>query len=132
MGFSLIELVIAFSMLTIVLTGSMQALLQHFQLLRVREELVSASQNCEGLLSEIRRTRDTAAGVFPGKVVAVFPQNGTTPGVGADLTTLSNEQLTVTYVNPNATPLEITIISNWTDFRGRPMTTRLSTILTQE
>ena len=134
-GFTLLELMIAFVIFSVGITAATQAMVSHFQLLSIQEQRVAAAQNCEGLLGEIRRTRDTLAdaapGAFPANLVAVW-LDGWQTTAGSNRVSLTNEQLSITYVDADANPLQVRVTSSWADIRGRQAVLMLSTVVTDE
>ena len=71
-------------------------------------ERSQALQDGNRVIEQMRNAAKT--GAFPGNVTASFPNNGTVPGFN----NLTNEAVTVTYVNSTVNPLDATITITWT------------------
>lgn len=123
-GFTLVELMVAMSIFTIVLGASAQALISYYSALDFQNQRNTALRHCTTVLSQIREARTTVS-AFPSGIVALYPNNGTVAGVA----TLKGEIVRVSYTNVNANPLEIVVTSTFRDMRGRQMTQRVSTVL---
>ena len=125
-GFTLLELTIAVAVFMIVLGATAQALVSYYVTLDVQNQRFVASRNCTAVLSAMRNTRDANPDNFPGAVTAAWPDGAEVPA----LASLPREQITVTYTNPSANPLDVLVRSTWVDLRGRTLTMSVSTILT--
>jgi hypothetical protein len=68
-----------------------------------------------------------ATGVFPGNVVAAFPNNAAVVGFG----NLINETLVVNYAAVGADPLDVTVTVTWLKNGQRNTTRTLRTWITQ-
>lgn len=125
-GFTLVELVVAMAVFTMVLGATAQALVSYYAALDFQNQRNTAVRNCTAILSQMREVRDDNPNDFPGAITDEWPDAGAIDGAG----TLPQETIDVSYVNPNANPLEVTVRSQWVDLRGRPMTLSVTTMLT--
>jgi prepilin-type N-terminal cleavage/methylation domain-containing protein len=125
-GVTLLELTIAMAVFTVVLGATAQALVSYYVALDTQNQRHTAVRNCTGIVSNMRDVRDSNPDNFPGAIVALWPNGAEVEGAGS----LSQESITVDYVNPIANPLEITIRSQWVDLRGRPVSLSVSTLMT--
>ncbi|HRI87864.1 MAG TPA: type II secretion system protein [Candidatus Hydrogenedentes bacterium] len=127
-GFTLVELVIAMAMFTVVLGATAQSLISYYAALDLQNQRHTALRNCTAVISQMREVRDTSTDDFPDAILDEWPNAGVVAGVGA----LPQEQVTVTYADPNANPLRVTVQSSWVDLRGRPVAIQVSTMLTSQ
>lgn len=124
-GFSLLELTIAVFILALVMGATAQALISYFAALDLQEQRNQATLTCKSVLSIARQVRDANPDDFPGAVTARFPHNEEVDGMGS----LPGEVVTVTYLDPEANPLEIVVTSTWRDRMGRQISSRMGTVL---
>ncbi len=126
-GLSLVEVTLALGILAYALTAMMQvsgSVLVNGSINRHRTE---AMLKAKTVMGEIRTLRDSGASI-PQDILEAFP-----PGpIQENTPTLKGELVTVSYDNPNATPLFVTVTVQWTDMRGRVMTEPLSTVIEQD
>ena len=127
-GMTLLEITMSMSMFAIIMSATAQVLVGFSGAMEVQEQRQEAMQHCRAVLAQIRQDRDTSVLPWPNQVLAVWPDN--TQVQDPALVTLDNEIITVDYENAAADPLRVTIRANWTDMRGRPATTQISTLLT--
>lgn len=125
-GFTLVELVVAMSIFTVVLGATAQALVSYYAALDLQNQRNTAIRNCTTVISQMRELRDDNPNDFPDAITAEWPDSAVIDGAG----TLHQEQIDVDYVNPNANPLEVTVRSRWVDLQGRPMSLSVTTMLT--
>lgn len=125
-GFTLVELVVAMTIFTVVLGATAQALISYYAALDFQNQRNSAIRNCTAIISQMRQVRDDNPTDFPGAIVDEWANNAAIDGAG----TLPQETIDVTYVDPNSDPIEVTVRSQWRDMRGRPMTVSVTTMLT--
>ncbi|MBM3289648.1 MAG: prepilin-type N-terminal cleavage/methylation domain-containing protein [Candidatus Hydrogenedentes bacterium] len=125
-GFTLLELVTALAIFTIVLGATAQALISYYTALDFQDQRNTALRHCTAVISQMREVRDDNPDDFPGAIVARWPDDGAV----ADVPTMRAEAVNVSYVNPNADPLEVTVRTQWVDLHGRPATFSVSTMLT--
>ena len=88
-------------------------------------ERVVATQDAHRVLELIRNA--SASGNFPGNVTAVYPNGGIVRGFN----NLNSEQIAVTYANPLANPLDITVTASWREGGRRSASVQLRTLMTQ-
>lgn len=127
-GMTLVELMLAVTIFTVVLGATAHALISYYVALKTQEERVAASQHCVTVINMMRETRRTAEGEFPDTVVEAYPPDTAVPGVSG----LRNEQVVVAYEDIDANPLHVTVRSTWRDLRNRPITLAVSTYLTED
>lgn len=149
-GFSLIELMITIAVVSLALVGTLFANTAMSQAGETTFERAMALQEANQVIESIRQT--AATGLFPGNVTAAFPNNTARPnfanlrpncGVNADppvactwpfnftASNNSNEQVVVTYVNPAANPLDVTVTVVWRERGVRQAQIALRTLITQ-
>ena len=125
-GFTLVELVVAMSIFTVVLGATAQALISYYAALDFQNQRNTAIRNCTTVISQMREVRDDNVDNFPDAITTEWPDGAMIDGAG----TLPQETIDVDYVNPNANPIEVTVRSQWVDLRGRPMSVSVTTMLT--
>lgn len=125
-GFTLLELVTAMAIFTIVLGATAQALVSYYSALDFQNQRNSALRHCTAVMSQMRDVRGKNPGSFPGAVVARWPNGAAVAGAGS----MRGEVVDVSYTNPNGDPLEVTVRSRWLDLRGRPAAMSVTTLLT--
>lgn len=115
-GFTLIEVMIAAAVMTISLFGLLSVstlMAQHAQ------ENFERSVAVQDAHTVIERMRNAAqSGSFPSNVISSYPNNGTVTG----FSNLTNETVTVSYVNTAVSPLDATVTVSW-NLRGVRATT---------
>ena len=124
-GFALLEVLFG---LFIVGLGLMGLLLANVNIQKVSDagyERVVATQDAHRVLELIRNA--SASGNFPGNVTAVYPNGGIVRGFN----NLNSEQIAVTYANPLANPLDITVTASWREGGRRSASVQLRTLMTQ-
>ena len=149
-GFTLIELMIATVVMVIALAAVLMANTAASQTSEVLFQRTVATQDANQVIEQMRST--AASGTFPGNVVAAFPNNTARPGF-QNLTALcgglakpplactwpfaftpnntSWEQVVVTYADPAANPLDVTVTVVWLDNSRRNATASLRSLVTQ-
>lgn len=125
-GFTLVELVMAMAIFTVVLGATAQALVSYYAALDTQNQRNTALRHCAAVISQMRDVRDRSTGNFPAAITTQWPDGAVIDGAG----TLPREIIDVDYVDPNANPIEVTVRSQWVDLRGRPMTVSVTTMLT--
>jgi len=124
-GFTMVELMIALFVAALAIVGYIGgniAIQRHAEELHERTvALQDANQVAERMRSAAR------TGNFPANLVAAFPDNGAIAGFN----NLTNEQVTVSYVNTTADPLDVTVSVNWQSYARRQSTASLRTYITQ-
>lgn len=120
-GFTLIELIIALSVIVPVLLGSIGLNVYVFRMTETSRRAMVAVQDAHTVIERIRNVSKTSL----VQVVSTYPSGQTVSG----FSNLPSEQVTVTYPNASADPLAITVTVNWTDRQGT-MTRSLATQVT--
>lgn len=120
-GFSLIELIIAISIVVPVLLGAIGLNVYVFRMNETSRRAVVALQDAHTVIERIRNTSETSL----AQVTSIYPSGQAVSG----FSNLPSEQVTVTYPNASADPLAITVTVSWTDRQG-PMTRSLATQVT--
>lgn len=124
-GFTLIELMIALLVLTLVIVGYVGA---NITAQRNSEEMHERTLAIQDANSAIEQMRDASkTGTFPGNVVTLYPQNSQITGFN----NLTNEQVTVNYANSTANPLDVTVTVAWLSYTQRQNTEAVQTYITQ-
>jgi prepilin-type N-terminal cleavage/methylation domain-containing protein len=148
-GFTLVELVLAMGIFTVVLGIVAQILVSYYAALDLTQQRTVATQNAIGVLNEMRAVRNRNPDDFPGALLARFPE-GTVVSAQSErkedraFVTLPGENITINYFRPDgaplsgaelnmANPLVVALTSRWDTLRGpQQATARVSTILTNE
>lgn len=120
-GFTLSELLFAICVMIPVLFGIISVTYYTLRAGETSRKVMTALQDAHTVIEQIRRESDQSL----NQVVATFPNGLAVSGFN----TLTNEQIVVSYADPNADPLAVTVTVNWTD-QGRAMTRVLSTQVT--
>ena len=124
-GFALLEVLFG---LFIVGLGLMGLLLANVNVQKVSDtgyERVVATQDAHRVLELMRNA--SATGNFPGNVTTTYPNSG----IVAGFNNLNSEQVAVTYANPLANPLDITVTASWREGGRRNTSIQLRTLMTQ-
>ena len=124
-GFTLVELMIALFITALTIAGYIAS---NIVLQTTSEEAHQRTVAVQDANRVIERMRNAAqSGTFPGNVTSAFPQNGTVTGFN----NLDSEQVTVTYVNTTANPLDVTVSVTWRSYNRRALSTVLRALITQ-
>lgn len=138
-GFTLVELMVAITVLMIAVVGTVQAQLQALDLMR-------SSRESDVAMADLRAAMEELLLLSPAAIIAADTGVGATPPLkyveGAPITSwsdrnLRNERIVVDYANWNAgdlviaDPLEIQLTSTWTTFKGGTRSLNLITKKTQ-
>ena len=124
-GFALLEVLLG---LLILGTGLLGLLLANVSVQKFSDagyERVVATQDAHRVLELIRNA--SATGNFPANVTAAYPNGSIVPGFNS----LIGEQVAVTYANPVADPLDITVATSWQEGGRRNTSIQLRTLMTQ-
>jgi prepilin-type N-terminal cleavage/methylation domain-containing protein len=127
-GYTLLELTLAMALFAVVLGATAQSLVTYHANIEMQNMRSAAAQNARGVLAAMREMRDDPTQAFPAAILAQWPDGQAVPGAG----TLPGEQIIVTYADPAANPLEVTVVSVFNDMQGRPVRVQLGTALTGE
>ncbi|MBI3318309.1 MAG: type II secretion system protein [Candidatus Omnitrophica bacterium] len=107
-GFTLIEATVAALLVGIGIVGLMAAFASGLILLESSHNMAVASSDARSVFEEMRRS--AGSGLNP-----VVTKNWTAWAQGNGLTTLTNEQITVAFENPNADPVQATVTVRWSE-----------------
>lgn len=124
-GFSLIELAVAMAVITGGLLMILMANSYSHQTGEVYYERMVATQDAHRTIETMRASSGT--GNFPANVTATFPNGGAVGGFA----NLTNETVTVTYVDPTVDPLDVTVTTRWLRQDRRNDVISLRTLMTQ-
>lgn len=124
-GFTLIELMIALVVAVLALVGYIGATTNIEQTGESAFERSVAVQDANQVIEQMRDT--ASSGTFPGNVLASFPNNGNVAG----FSNLTAEQITVTYTDTTADPLDAFVVVSWNENGRRATTATLRTLITQ-
>jgi len=127
-GMTLVELTLAVAIFVMVLGATAQSLISYYVALDIQDQRVVATRHCVGVLNTIRDFRDNSPGTFPTAITDRWPSGAEVGGVAS----LPQEAVVVTYTDPASNPLEVVVASTWKDLRGRQVTARVSTRLTDK
>jgi len=124
-GFTLIELMIALAVISIVIVGFIGANVVAQRNNEEMHERTTAIQDANRAIEQIRDA--SRAGTFPTNVTTPYPQNSQITGFN----NLTNEQVTVTYASTTANPLDVTVTVAWLSYAQRQSTELVRTYITQ-
>lgn len=124
-GFTLIELMIALVVLTLVIAGYVGANVAAQRNAEEMHERTIAIQNANQVIEQMRTLSNTKP--FPASVVNVYPDQGHPEGFND----LPNEIITVSYTDTTENPLKVTITVGWLSYGGRQCTETAETYITQ-
>lgn len=122
-GFTYLELVIAMVILVPVILGLIQATAYSNKMSSLARSVTVAIADASSVMENIRNTARNGL----GSVTAAYPNGNPVAGYA----NLTNEQIVVTYPNPIADPLDITITVTW-EQEERFMTRVLRSKVTQK
>jgi prepilin-type N-terminal cleavage/methylation domain-containing protein len=127
-GFTLIELMVSVAvcvtaLITIVWGNNYIQKVNHESFQRM-----VALQDAHQIIERIRVNANS--GVFPASVTAAFPHNQLVAGFTNVVNNLPNEQVRVTYVDPTADPLDLSVVVSWQS-GTRTVSATLSSFVTQ-
>lgn len=116
-GFTLVEVLVSMSIIVFSAVAIIQFYLSSIYLSQVNKEEAIATTHLTNIMEAIKCTPFNNITVdFPNGVAGGTTNNNYTNLVGGYV--LGNEQITVSYINPNSDPLEITASATWKDTRG--------------
>lgn len=137
-GFTLIELMIAVMVVSVVIVGYVGANVMVQRNTEEMHERTIAIQDANRLIEQMRSySRDVTS--FPGKLVEHYPEspaeisetNEETGHQEPIFSNLTNEQTTVEYDDPGKNPLDATVTITWTSYAGRTCSEAVRTYITQ-
>ncbi len=127
-GFTLIELLITVLICVVALIAYLSSTASLQRTTEGAYEQIIATQDASRAIEQIRNTANT--GIFPGNITSPpspYQNNAVLPGFA----NLNGEQVVVSYLNPNADPLDVTATVTWQTNARRQATTSLRTLVTQ-
>jgi prepilin-type N-terminal cleavage/methylation domain-containing protein len=124
-GFTLMELMIALFVLSLVIAGYIGANVKAQQNTEYMHERTIAIQDANRIIEQMRYVSRT--GTFPDNVVAEYPQNSTPGG----FQNLPRETITISYASTTSNPLDVTVTVGWLSYTGRTNSETLRTYITQ-
>jgi len=119
-GFTLIEIMLASTILALVLLAMMSVTVQSFNMVRDTDERITAINDAQAVLNSLRAANVNAS-QFPGNVTTAFPAGTLDP----PLDNLQNEAITIQYldaagnVDPTANPLFVNVSVRYSGPDGR-------------
>jgi type II secretory pathway pseudopilin PulG len=116
----------AVAVFTVVLGAAAQALISYHNAMEIQHQRTQALQSCQSTLAAMRQARDASPGDLQNSVIANWPAGQDLPGIGG----LNNEVVRVTYADPNANPLTVTVTCQWTDLANRQTQVALTSLIT--
>ncbi|OIO36489.1 MAG: hypothetical protein AUJ74_02010 [Candidatus Omnitrophica bacterium CG1_02_44_16] len=129
-GMTLVEVLIATLIFSVALGVLLSSLGAIIDLLDIAQDRSQATSDLKNMMEKIRAT--------PFDAITTRFTNGTTDGPVTNPYTaivggynLKNEHMIVSYANPNTDPLEILVLANWQDKKGRAFNTTISTFRTR-
>lgn len=129
-GFTLIEIMVAFSIFALVLVVLGQALVRSNAAMEMQREKILAAQECAAIFQNMRNTRDDSLAAYPGSITNVWAQDAVIND--DDQVTLHNGSIRVTYDDPDATLLEVSLTYTWLTLSGTTATYTAGTALSRE
>ncbi len=125
-GFTLLEIVIAFSIFSVMFLALMGGVASSYSNVMNSGDRTVAIKEAQIVLNTIRLARDQGIAV-PAGIVAAFPVGPLVP----PRTTLPNEVVTITYANTAVSPLTVTVTVQWSTAEGRIYSETLTSILSR-
>ena len=122
-GFSLMEVLFAMVIFVALVGGMGRFFLGTGNLNEGSRNLTRAMEDARTVCEAIRNTS-------MGGLAAVTAVNWAAWATQNGLTTLPNQQVTVTFTNPAANPLPVRVVVSWQD-RRHPRTATVETLVTQ-
>lgn len=129
-GTTLVEILVALLVFSLALGALLNTLTVIVDLVDTSRDKVVAISHLKNIMERIRAT--------PFDYIAMRFSNGTVDGPTGNPYvnivgnyTLNNEQIVVTYTNPNSDPLEIKSSLSWQSIKGRSYNVSLSTFRTR-
>ncbi len=129
-GTTLIEVLVATLVFTVALGALLSSVTASLYLVDLSRQQQMATADIANIMERIRATPFN-------NIVALFPNGDVDGPAGNPYQTvvggyrLSNEQITVTYPNPNADPLEVRVTLTWQDTRRHAQSVAFSTFVTR-
>lgn len=124
-GITLIEMAVTIGVIAFTIMAVLVANSRVHSMAEASFERSVALQDANQVLERMRNT--AMSGSFPANVTNAFPNNGNVAGFNS----LAGERIAVTYVNPAADPLDVTVTISWQENGVRPVNTALRTLMTR-
>lgn len=124
-GFTLIELVIAVMVCVIAVLSVLGANTVVQRNTDVQFQRATAMQDAHRIIERMRTA--SLNGAFPANVVTNFPNGAAVAGFA----NLTNEQITVAYVNTLTDPLDVRVTVSWLENGLRPASITMDSLMTQ-
>lgn len=126
-GFTLIEVLFSMGIIVIAVIGIIAADIMIQKNSESAHESAVALQDASRVVEQIRLSAFGASVRFPADVVTSFPNSGLVAGFA----NLTQETVRVTYTDPTANPLAVTVTVNWISNQNRNSTVALRSLVTQ-
>lgn len=131
-GFTLIEVMLAVSLFALVVIAVGQAYVSSNVVMDLQQQRVNAAEDCAALLQVMRNARDDDPGVFPARLTDRWADGAVlTPATDPNIISLPTGSITVSYLDPVANPLEVTLTYAWTNLNGQPGRFVLGSVLAE-
>jgi len=127
-GFTIIEIMIALLVVTIAIVGYVGANIMAQRNAEEMHERTIAIQDANRIIEQMRTASKTAT--FPANVVTAFPSPDPS-GKISQFSNLTNENISVSYANATANPLDVLVTISWTSYARRTSREVLRTYITQ-
>lgn len=123
-GLTLVEVAVTMMVVVLMLSGYLatNVVIQRAQ--QGAFERAVALQDAHQVIEDMRNK--ATQGQFPGNITGTYPDGGTVSGF-SDLT---SQQVTVSYADPTANPLDVTVSVSWLENGVRQVQTDLRTLVT--
>jgi prepilin-type N-terminal cleavage/methylation domain-containing protein len=143
-GVTLMEVTMAVAIFAAVIAVTAQSLMSFYVTMDSQEQRIEAVQSCRAVLGALREKRDEFSSNFPAGLLgwinsqneanwAEYLRTGTAHEI------LKNNTLTVNCFGMGGAaasdadnPIQVLVVSRWTDRKGRPMEAEVTTILTAQ
>lgn len=126
-GFTLVEVMITLLVMTLALLGILYANTQVQQTSEAAFERSLAVQDANRVIEQMRNI--SSDGDFPDNVTDIYPDGGEVAALAG--LNLTNEVVTVSYVDPDLDPLDVLVTVSWDENGRRNVDIALRTIMTQ-
>jgi prepilin-type N-terminal cleavage/methylation domain-containing protein len=124
-GLSLVEVIVAVAIIAVGVVVLVAQLEASYKITTVNRETNKAMAHLQACLEKVVSTSFA-------DITTTYPNGGNIPLSNVDPgDLLDGESVTVTYADPAADPLEVTVTVHWTAFDGRMRTRSLTTLRTR-
>ncbi len=124
-GFTLIEVLFTVAIAALMILGTLAANTSFRKLSETAHQNSVAGQDAHAVIERMRAA--AIDGDFPNNVVSEFPDNA----IVSDFTTLTNQQVRVSYDNAAADPLAATVTVTWLENGVRSVSKSVRALITQ-